>query len=935
MCKKLSIYCDLRSIGWVVGQGESIIKTGIKRVNIDFDTYYEFIAGNAISKRTNRRVKRSARRNKDRRLSRKENLFEFLDKIDMMPTKEMLRTRKTDRLKLCEKSLSEKIGKKELGLVFIEMSKKRGYKSMRGVMGDGSEYLDNIKMHEENSKGFQSVFSYLLSLGTCKDVIFTRERYEETFDQICDRQEIDPSVSAKLKRIIYFQRPLRKGAISSCKLEPKVKVSHKSHPNYQEFRCYRDANNIEIADPMMKQVDIPYEIRKKWAESLLSGKGLTKASCCKDLGIKKSTGYSWLSGKKLHPNVINVLSVYVEKNQSHSTFDLWHDLYSATDEIKLSRLLCNKYGFDDEEIEKLLDLDFKGLGWGEFSQRAIKRLTPHLKKGLKLKEAILNEYGTVDTSSDITLRNLLVEQVFESCKSLVEAIRNELGFDVLQIEINQSLKQSNKSRKQKQSRKRRQVKWEAENKQKIIDAGAEPTHYNYHKLNLWELWQGKSPYQPDVDISLEDLFSEKYNIDHIVPKSKIMERGFVNQCLCTKEMNQKKDQMTGIEFVRYLGVEAGYIEFIEGLKISDKTRKLLFMKSEEIPEDYVSSISGSDYNTRCFMTMHENSTCIPNKIVNRYYREWNVDNYDQDDARSSLMKAYVVANMSKETIDYFDKLNLLPEKSIGRYELKPKLEHICEMPNIYVPSLKLYRKINGKYSPRVQLHKGTVYGHRPKTVIDKKGRRTVVDYYKVRKPIIALTRPMFSKIMDKKMSELINKRFNECGSMDDFFESIEKTPITFNGKKVNSVSVEVKSDSVIPLHSTDGNGNTHPKKDHDRKIDFVYSSQSAMLCLTDGKYHTLPVLEYINSLNNGEKSKYKRVFKKNDIVLFNGEMYYVSGIFEGGVDIRPVHQLSATNQIKCSKSKIDEFVKISVNQLGEITMEETKQTEQKTLFDEN
>lgn len=42
---KLSIYVGIRAIGWVLTQGKEVVKKGIKRVNVDFDNYYEYVAG--------------------------------------------------------------------------------------------------------------------------------------------------------------------------------------------------------------------------------------------------------------------------------------------------------------------------------------------------------------------------------------------------------------------------------------------------------------------------------------------------------------------------------------------------------------------------------------------------------------------------------------------------------------------------------------------------------------------------------------------------------------------------------------------------------------------------------------------------------------------------------------------------------------------------
>ena len=908
---KLSLYCDLRSIGWIITNGSEIIKSGIKRINVDFDTYYEFIAGNVISKRINRRLKRTARRNRWRRNSRKQSLINLLQELDMMPTTEMLNMSKSTRLKLRVKALTQKVEPKELGLIFYDLQKKRGYKSMRGVMADGSDYLEEIKKHEENLKSYPSIAAYLLTLDSDKDVILARKSYEVEFDKICQAQEFD---NKQLRSILYFQRPLKKGAIGNCSLEPNRKVTHKSHPDYQTFRCYRDANNIVIITPDMKEVEIPIEIRKIWFDRLIDGKGLTKANVCKDLGIKKSTGYTWLSGKKIEPHASTILKPYTLQD-----YDLWHDLYSATDEIKLTHLLSKKYQFSDEQISELLDIDFKGMGWAEYSQKAIKKLSPYVRQGLKVKEAILQSYGKVDLGNDITLRNQLLEQVYESTQSLVEAIKKEYDIAEMQIELNPMLKQGNKIRKKSASGKRKRIKWEAEQKQFITDSGAEPTQYNYQKMQLWEEWNGYSPYEPNVKIDPKELFTDKYNIDHIVPKSKLMERGFSNQCLSRKQFNETKDQLTGIEFAEKLGILDEYKELIESLNLTDRKRNFLFMRSSEIPNNWVSDGAGTDYNTKCFLTLHDNAICIPNKLVQRYYREWQFNKYYDDDARSSLMKTLVVANMSKETIEYFDNLQSIGKHSVGRYDIKPYISEI-EMPeNIYMPSIKLYRKINGKYSPRFQLHKETVYGKRIKKVRNAKGEIVDETFYKVRKPILSLTKPMIGKISGgwekKKLTELLEKH----GTVERLMEYLSENPLKRNGKEVHNVSISVNANKLLPLHSTYGDGNTAPKKENERKIDFVYSFINALLGFWKEKgktkFHSVPIITYIDDLNNGNKQEFDFWLMKNDVVRYNGALYSVATM-SMPLDIRPLQQLSAEKGIKIGIGEIENIEKVTINQLG-------------------
>ena len=225
---KASIYVNLRSIGWVVTNGTEIVDRGIKRVNVDYDTYYEFVAGLPVSKRTSRRTKRSMRRNISRRKCRRNQLLKIYQHV------QPLNLGREDQLKLRVRALDKKLSDAELLTVLLALQKKRGYKNMRGLSNaETSEYLSVIKNHEENLTNYRSIAEYLLTLPTSKGVIFTRESHEKEFDIIAEKQNI---TNPKIRKAIYFQRPLRKGKVAKCKLESDRTVCHYSHPDYQAFR---------------------------------------------------------------------------------------------------------------------------------------------------------------------------------------------------------------------------------------------------------------------------------------------------------------------------------------------------------------------------------------------------------------------------------------------------------------------------------------------------------------------------------------------------------------------------------------------------------------------------------------------------------------------------------------------------------------------------
>ncbi len=452
---KISLYCGLRAIAYIITDGVNVVKNGIKRVNISFDNYYEFIAGLPVSKRINRRQKRQMRRNLWRFKSRRQNLKRLLNKHGHNSEGKMSREQ---ILKLRVKALGQKLSKEDLYMVLLSLQNKRGYKSLRGVSdNENSDYLKEIDLHEENLKQYPSIAAYLLTLNSSTNIIFTRRSYENEFNAIMDRQEIDEDLRKKLFGIIYYQNPLKKGKVGKCKYEQNRTVAHASNPLYQEFRIWRDVMNIVIYDGEKNELEIPFELRQKWFEKCFTGSNLTKAACCKDLGYKKSTSFTWYSGNAIAGNPLYVIKRLAPKADLQT---LWQELYSAVDSDKLAIFLRSKYSFDDYIINELLDLDLSKLGYGEYSVKAIRKLLPLMQQGMKLKEAALQVYGVVEFK-DVALRNVVLEQHFESYKSLVEEIKKRYPITEIQFEIDHLLKQGNKGRKAiaQQKRKDENDKW--------------------------------------------------------------------------------------------------------------------------------------------------------------------------------------------------------------------------------------------------------------------------------------------------------------------------------------------------------------------------------------------------------------------------------------------------------------------------------------------
>lgn len=914
---KLTFYASLRAIGWSVTNNGNIIDAGIKRLNISFDNYYEYIAGQPVTKRINKRLKKSARKNKWRYRSRRAALAKFLIKqgfpehLTDVPDNNILRIR--------VKGLSEKLSKNDLAHALFSLQKKRGYKSLRGVSdNDASEYLQQIEMHENELKKHPSAAAYLLTLASRRNVILRRETYEAEFRAIMEKQQLAPEVEEQLFKIIYYQRPLKKPPVSSCKMERNKKVIHASNPHYQAFRCWRDANNIILFDAHGDEIEIPFHLRSKWQALLYSGANITKARCLKDLGIKKNAAiYRWVSGKQLvgyqFKKELNAIRF------SGNDFELWQDMFSATDDERLRFILKNKYQLDEYQSDYLIDLNLNTFGYADYSRKAIEKLTQHLAGGMKLSEALLHVYGKVEFE-ETSLRNVLLEQVHESTNSLVAAIKKQYQITEACFEIDTLLKIGNKGRKELSKNKRKNEKWLKENE--AILAGR--SSYDVLKYQLWQQQEGVCVYT-GKEITLEDVFSKKTNIDHIVPKSKIFERGPVNEVLTFVKNNEEKARTTGFEYAESIGDVESYVERVN--KLPSGKQKFLMMRETEIPDNYLSG--NLDYNTKCFAAISKGATHIPNKLLNRYYREWHFAKYDDGDARQVLAKAMCMANFNAETVAYFDNIREATAKqtSVSAYDLTPDISAKTAMPvidaaSVFMPRKKYTKKTMFGYCPRAPLHAESMFGIRYQETRNTKGEIVKHAYFKVRQPVSKLTPNMVNNIMAGNIKQLITQRIAQHSSHEAALESMVSEPPTFNNKPIKAVSVRVESESFIPLRSSDGKGKIGKKNAYEIPVHYVQASSyySTEINFANGKLQrqNIRLIDFCDAKNKAQKIEQRTLsLHHNTQVIFEDKEYFVLGPGDSMM-IRPVYQLEAKDQYRL---KVSDYAKLEVvkrNQLGKI-----------------
>lgn len=109
----------------------------------------------------------------------------------------------------------------------------------------------------------------------------------------------------------------------------------------------------------------------------------------------------------------------------------------------------------------------------------------------------------------------------------------------------------------------------------INDLGDTSTHVSHKDVIKYRSWlekQYRSPYTGDV-ISLTDLFTPAYEIEHIIPQSRYFDDSLSNKVVCESAINKLKSNQLGYEFILK---EHGHIE--DGHKVFDKVQYEEFVK---------------------------------------------------------------------------------------------------------------------------------------------------------------------------------------------------------------------------------------------------------------------------------------------------------------------------------------------------------------------
>ncbi len=434
-------------------------------------------------------------------------------------------------------------------------------------------------------------------------------------------------------------------------------------------------------------------------------------------------------------------------NQTY--YKLWHLLYSyegdnsKTGVEGLIKKIMDITGLEEEFAKMLSGISYRP-DYGSLSSKAMHKILPFLRAGNDYalacayvgyrhsKESLTKEEiearvlkPRLDVIPKNSLRNPVVEKILNQMVHVVNGVIEQYGaIDEIRIELARELKRSSSERADMYDNMNSANK-EHENIKQILTSEFHIAHPTRNDIVRYKLYKELEPMgyktlYSNTYIPKEKLFSKDFDIEHIIPRSRLFDDSFSNKTLEARDINIEKGNMTAYDYVmqKYgsgseYGIDAYESRILALLKngsISKAKWKKLRMKEVEIPQDFIDrDLRNSQYIAREAMRMLHQvvRTVVPTigAITARLREDWqlvdvmqelNWDKYDRqgltsyyedhdgrrirqitdwtkrNDHRHHAMDALTIAFTKHSYIQYLNNLNARSDRSSEIYAIEHK-----------------------------------------------------------------------------------------------------------------------------------------------------------------------------------------------------------------------------------------------------------------------
>ena len=465
MQKKYRLGLDLgtNSVGWATldldknNEPLKIIASGVRI----FSDGREPKTGEPLA--VARRISRGMRRRRDRFLSRKKTLMNYLIQINLMPQDEISR-KKLELLnpyELRTKALYEELNPEELARAIFHLAQRRGFKSNRKEIKTESEIAiedsekklkkENTKItdndrreglakqiHESNSKTLGE-FLYkqrlLENLSTRSKpdenaLYATRKMYEDEFEIIKNNQQKFQKISQenwqRIDEIIFYQRPLKSQDKGFCRFINKFKFEAKKLPIWAEnLFINRDQKKYQFGLPRAYLALPSYcKFRILSEVNNLKIKNLRTREIIELTPQQKQQIIERLNSQKSQVKFSALKKLLSTKNISYVGADFEFNLESERRE-----------GLDANPTESLLKNEkYFGENWNNFSLQKQDEIVEFLLEEddeINIENKALNDWNANEIQaknlSKLTINSFSKTSVGTMCKEILQKLCEEIS----------------------------------------------------------------------------------------------------------------------------------------------------------------------------------------------------------------------------------------------------------------------------------------------------------------------------------------------------------------------------------------------------------------------------------------------------------------------------------------------------------------------------
>ena len=437
-----------------------------------------------------------------------------------------------------------------------------------------------------------------------------RSMLEDEFDTLWaaqaafDASLYNEEAKERIKCVIFSQRKLKPQEVGRCTFLPEEKRASKALPSFQRFRIYQELSNlawidrdgkshpitdsISLRDRLFGELETKKKLTFKSMRAILKKEGVADypvqfnlESDLRDHLIGNTTSCIMRDPKKMMGDAWDKIS---EDEQDQFILMLLND---AMDDDEVMSLLLTKYNLSQSVAEMCLDVRLPD-GHGMLSKKAIDRILPIIRdQGLiyydAVKEAgfgaanlydpnaplsdkleyygaalaghVMGASGKPEDSDEIrygAISNPTVHIALNQVRAVVnELIRLHGKPAEIVIEIARDLPMGADGKRELKTAQREGIEKNQRARDELSKLGHIDSRESRQKFQLWEQLSSdptnrQCPFTGKM-IPLADLFSDKIEIEHLLPFSQTLDDSMANKTVCYRKANREKGNRSPFE----------------------------------------------------------------------------------------------------------------------------------------------------------------------------------------------------------------------------------------------------------------------------------------------------------------------------------------------------------------------------------------------------